>query len=375
MKRMSYIFRLTMVIALILSSMDAFSQIEGPETPGVGTGDPVKITVQPDPMMVQHWAMPTLTNPAATGDVDFIRIRGGARLDYLGSHQSPKNFLLTGDSPFKLLGKKIGAGLIINSNSYFLYRNLLLGAQGSYKFNIKNSTLSVGLQIGYFRSSFKGSELKLTDLMPPGSGEGGTDNEGNTGEEGVEDSGSEEDFPEDSPEFPTQDVAGGTFDVSLGVRYEHPYFHIGISALHLTNSTIKLKKENESATDLQYIDCKVPMSLYFEAGGNIGINNSLFTLQPSLFLMSDFNDFQGIAEMRATYNQKFTFGVDYRWNRAMGALVGLTLKNFYIGYAWEYDYKSKPKGSTGNHELVIGYQFKMDSGGKNTFSHRSIRIM
>ena len=282
-------------------------------------------------------------------------------MEFFGSHDSPKSFLATADSPFKLLGKRIGAGVVINSQSYDLYRNLSVAAQGSYKMKIKNSYLSIGLQLGYFHSKFLGSELVLYN-KPEG------DNDEETGEDGDKESNFDTDLP-------TQDVAAGALDIGLGIKFEHPKFHVGVSALHLTNSTLKLTKDGETVTDSRYMEAKVPMTLYFDAGGNIGINNSLFTLQPSLFLMSDFNDFQGIAEMRATYNQKFTFGVDYRWNRAVGALVGLTLKNFYIGYAWEYDYNSKPKGSTGNQELVIGYQFKMDSGGKNTFSHRSIRIM
>lgn len=327
--------------------------------------DVVEVTSNPDVILTQHWAMPTLLNPAATGDIDYIRIRGGARLDWLGSKDSPKNFLGAADSPFKLAGKRIGAGVIVNSQSYYLYRNLQVSAQGSYKLKIKNSSLSIGIQLGYYHSKFKGSEMKLNISQ------GGDNPEGEASGEGEE---SPEDF-EDAPEFPTQDVAGGAFDLGVGVRYDHPKFHLGLSAMHLTNSKVKLKKEGESATDLQYIESKLPMSLYFEAGGNIGINNSLFTLQPSLLVGSDFNDFVGVAEMRATYNGKVTFGLDYRWNRAAGVFAGLTVKDFYIGYSWEYDYKNNPRGATGNHEIVIGYQFKMDMGGKNTFSHRSIRIM
>ena len=349
-----------------------------------------QITAQPDVILNQHWAMPTLTNPAATGDTAFIRIRGGARLDYLGSHQSPKNFLATADSPFKVMGKRIGAGIMVNSNSYYLYRNLMVGAQGSYKFKIKNSMLSIGLQLGYFHSKFKGSEL-VTNLNKPGGETGDTGGEtGGTdlltrdditgGEEnpGGENPGDEvpgdEDYP-DGQELPTHDVSGGAIDISLGIRYQHPKFYVGLSGLHLTNSKIKLKRSEESASDLQYIECKVPMTLYFDAGGNIAINNSLFTLQPSLIVASDFSEIQGVAEMRATYNQKITFGLDYRYNRAVGIVAGLMLKNFYLGYSWEYDYKQSPRGSTGNHELVLGYQFKMDLGAKNTFSQRSIRIM
>ena len=338
--------------------------------------DPIEITSTPDVILTQHWAMPTLLNPAATGNIDFIRIRGGARIDYLGSADSPKNYLAVADSPFKLLGKRIGAGILVNSQTYDLFQNLQVGAQGSYKLKIKNSSLSIGIQLGYYHSKFKGSKLKIKhDNMDPGENEGTENEEGEPGSE--EDSGTSGEDKKDGyyNDFPTHDIAGGAFDMGVGVRYEHPKFNVGISVMHLMNSKVKLKKDGESATDLQSVESKLPMTLYFDAGGNIDINNSLFTLQPSLLIGTDFSDFTGVVNMRATYNHKITFGLNYRYNRAAGVMAGLSIKNFYIGYNWEYDYKMNPKGSTGNHELVLGFQFKMDMSGKSNFSHRSIRIM
>ena len=343
----------------------------------------VKVTLEPDMILTQNWAMPTLYNPAATGDVDFIRVRGGARLEYFGSHDSPKSFIGTGDSPFKLLGKRIGAGVLVNSNSYDLFRNLLISAQGSYKLQIKNSTLSIGVQIGYFHTKFKGSKYII--YQTPGGGITGPETPGTGGEEGeeTEGSGSEDiggiidsdDNEYDVGEYPTEDVGAGTFDLAVGLRFTHPKFYVGISAQHLTNALMKMTKEGEEVSTRRLMESRLPMTLYFDAGGNIDINNTLFTLQPSLMIGSDLKKFDGVAVMRATYDQKFTFGLNYRWNRAAGILAGLMIKNFYLGYNWEYDYANHPKGSTGNHELVLGYQFKMDLGGKNTFSHKSIRIM
>ena len=318
------------------------------------------VTLQSDAILTQHWVMPTLLDPSATGETDFIRIRGGARMEWFGSHESPKNFLATADSPFKLMGKRIGAGVVVNSMSYGLYRNLQVSAQGSYKLQIKNNVLSIGLQVGYFHSKFKGSDLVLYNRPE--------DNENNP-------EGEDEEKDSFETDLPTQDVAAGIVDLGLGVRFEHPKFHMAVSVQHLTNPTLKLTREGETTTDSRYMEGKLPMTMYFNAGGNIGINNTLFTLQPSLLLGSDFKKIDAVVEMRATYNRKVTFGVDYRYNRAAGVVAGLFLKDFYVGYSWEYDYSDSPKGSTGNHELVLGYQFKMDKGGKNNYSHRSIRIM
>ena len=352
----------------ILMPFFASAQDEYPSDAPNVTYDPIIVTSQIDAMLTQHWAMPTLLNPGATGEIDFIRVRGAARLQSLGKYHAPKNFLLTADSPFKLGGKRIGAGVVVNNENYDLYRNLLIAAQGSYKLQFKTSRLSIGVQIGYFHSKFRGSEFII-------------DNSGKHEEEDPDNKDPESDNSEtDSDDsynenMPTQDVAGGGVDLGVGIRYEHPKFYVGLSGQHLTNSKIKLTTAGESSTDSRYIESKLPVTLYFDAGGNIPIKNSLFTLQPSLILGTDFKDISGVAEMRATYNNLVTFGVDYRYNRAVGVLAGIIIKNFFLGYNWEYDYTAQGKGTTGNHEIVLGYQFKLDMGGKNLFRHRSIRIM
>lgn len=350
------------------------------ETPPVSTYNPVVITSNPDVILTQHWAMPTLLNPAATGDIDFIRVRGGARLQYLGMYHNPKNFLVTADSPFKLMGKRIGAGIVANFESHDLYRNIMVSAQGSYKLQLKQNRLSIGVQIGYYHSQFKGSEYVITNRPtdnPEDNTGGGGEAEGGNGEGDISGDGITDDGPSDNynDDIPTQDVAGGMLDLAIGVRFEHPRFYVALSGQHLTNSKVRLSKEGESGSDTRFIESKLPMTLYFDTGGNIPIPNTLFTLQPSLILGTDFKDFTGVVEMKSTYNNLVTFGVDYRYNRAVGVIAGISLKNFFLGYSWEYDYSSQGKGTTGNHELVLGYQFKMDMGGKNLFRHRAIRIM
>lgn len=60
---------------------------------------------QNDPLFTQHWALPTLYNPAATGDTDWLRIRGAGRLQWIGITNAPKSFVATADMPFKVFNK------------------------------------------------------------------------------------------------------------------------------------------------------------------------------------------------------------------------------------------------------------------------------
>lgn len=104
----------------------------------------------------QSRELATLYNPARTGETDFVRIRGGARLQWIGIDNAPKSFAGTADMPFKLFEKRIGVGVVYSQESIGLFSNMLTSAQGSYKLKFLKGTLSLGLQVGYYNSRFRG---------------------------------------------------------------------------------------------------------------------------------------------------------------------------------------------------------------------------
>ena len=313
----------------------------------LGMSFPLK--AQPDPMFTQYWAMPTFLNPAATGDTDFLRIRGGARLQWVGIKNAPKSFVGMADMPFQVLNKRIGAGVTISQESLGLFSNLLINAQGSYKFKLFKGLFSVGLQLGYYNSKFRGSDIYIPD-------------------------GDDYHQPDD-PSLPSQDVTGNAFDMSLALNYSNPRFHAGLSAMHILSPKVRMSIQGNENTDAQQFETQLPCSLYFDAGGNIELHNTLFTLQPSLLIGTDFSDFSADITMRATYNKFLSFGVGYRWNDAVCVMIGAEFKNFFLGYAYGYPTSAIARASSGSHEIVAGYQLKLDLSGKNKNKHRSIRIM
>lgn len=309
----------------------------------------VTATAQSDIIFTQYRALPTLYNPARTGDTDYIRIRGGARLQWIGITHAPKSFVATGDSPFKIGTKRIGAGVVIMQESLGLFSNLLAAAQGSYKMKLFKGELGIGVQVGYYNSQFKGSKV----FIP---------------------SGDDYHQPND-PSIPTQDISGNSVDFSLGLSYTHRYFYAALSGLHLTSPKISMSLEGNEQTETQRYETELPRMVYFEGGGNIRLQNSLFELQPSLLLASDFSSFSANITMGATYNKFLNFGLGYRWNDALSVMVGAEFKNFFVGYAFDYPLSAISGASSGSHELVAGYQLKLDLSGKNKNKHRSIRIM
>lgn len=304
---------------------------------------------QADAQLTQYWAVPAYYNPAATGTTDYVRIRGGAKLQWLGIENAPKSFLACADSPLKIGSKRIGLGVNFSQESLGLFSNLLANVQASYKLKLGKGVLSIGLQGGYYNSKFKGSEVYIPD---------------------------NDDYHQSTDtNIPTQDLTGSAFDFSAGLHYSHRYFSVGVSGLHLLAPTVKFGVEGNESSDSQEYETSLPRQLYLIADGNIPIKNTLFELQPSLLARTDFSGWGAEVTARARYNKFLTFGIGYRWKEALSAMVGVEIKNFFLGYAYDYPMSAINKASSGSHELIAGYSLKLDFTGKNRNRHRSIRIM
>ena len=304
---------------------------------------------QSDLILTQNAKLPTLYNPGAAGNSDMLRIRAAGRMQWVGIEHAPREFAGAASMPFKIGKNRIAAGVTVNQESEGLFSNLLLSAQGAFKFKFLKGQLSIGVQAGYYSTKFKGSEVYL----PEG-----------------------DDFHQTTDEaIPTQDVAGNAFDLGAGIWYTHKYFHIGISGVHLMNPKIDLSTDGSSENGTTQYQTELARQLYLSAGGNIVIKNTLFELQPSLLLGTDLRDFAGTVTLEALYNRFLSFGVGYRFQDAVSIMAGVTFKNFYLGYSYDYPLSAIARASSGSHEVVLGYELKLDFSGKNKNKHRSIRIM
>ncbi|MCH5220797.1 MAG: PorP/SprF family type IX secretion system membrane protein [Muribaculaceae bacterium] len=308
---------------------------------------------QSDVQLAQYYEVPSFYNPSAIGNTDYIRIRGGARLQWLGIENAPQSFVGVADMPFKLLEKRFAVGVEIAQESIGLYQTLNAGAQIAYKLRKWGGLWSVGLQVGLYDQSFKGSEVYLPD---------------------------DDDYHQSVDDaIPTSDIHGTALDLAAGIWYEHPRFYAGLSCTHLTSPTITMNAENasggsETSSDRKY-QFQARRTLYFTAGCNIPIENTLFEIAPSVLVKSDFGFTTGELTARARYRKLLSFGVGYRWNDAVIATVAAEVKNFYIGYSYEYATTAIRAASSGSHELFIGYSLKLDLSDKNRNRHKSVRLM
>ena len=307
---------------------------------------PHEAAAQIDAQFTQYFEVPAYYNAAAIGNTDYLRIRGGSRLQWVGIPKAPKTFIVAADMPLKFLNKRFGVGLIMQQESLGLYKNMSLGAQAGYKLRLLKGELTIGVQIGFINESFSGTEVILPD-----------DDEYHQGTDDA---------------IPTSDITGNAFDLGLGLFYTHRLFWAGISATHLTSPTITMSTDGTEAKNYEFEAGRV---LYFMAGSNIPIKNTLFEVQPSMMVKTDFTFTQAEITGRVRYNKFLTFGVGYRLDDAVSALVSAEYKNFFLGYSYDYPISDISKASSGSHEIFAGYRLKLDLSEKNRNKHKSIRIM
>lgn len=301
---------------------------------------------QTDAQLTQYWAMPTYYNPGAVGNGDYIRITAGSRLQWVGIPKAPKSFLGLADSPFKMLGKRIGAGVAFMQESAGLYNTLNASLQLAYKMKFLKGELSFGAQVGIISETFKGTEVHNPD---------------------------DDDYHEGSDDgIPTMDINGTSLDVAAGIFYTHKKFWASISATHLTQPTITMKAESEAEKQYEF---KTSRICYFMAGGNIPVKNTLFEIQPSVLAKSDFTFFSAEATARVRYNKFLSGGLGYRWKDAVSVMIGAEFKNFFLGYSYDYPVSNISKASSGSHEVFLRYNVKLNMAEKNKNKHKSIRIM
>lgn len=300
------------------------------------------LRAQVDNQYTQYYMVPCYYNPSAIGNTDYIHVTVGSRAQWVGIKHAPLSFVGLADMPFKFLNKRFATGVSINQTSMGLYSGLNASAQLAYKQKLFGGTLSGGIQVGLVNEKFRGSRI-------------------------IEVEGDEADDA-----IPKTDVSGNAFDFGAGIFYQHKHWWAGFSATHLTQPSVEMKSEGNEE-DLYIFEAG--RTCYFMAGGNIPINNTLFELQPSVFVKTDFNLYQAEATMRVRYNKFITGGVAYRHKDAVSLVAGVEIKNFVVGYSYDYPISDISKATSGSHEVFVNYNVKLNLGEKNKNKHKSIRLM
>lgn len=259
-------------------------------------------------------------------------------VDTDGNEIAPQTFLLTGDMPIRAIHG--GIGLSIMQDHIGFENNINVGLGYSYHLDLGGSTLGIGLSGTLLNRTVDFSQLKPINPSDPLLS-------GLSGE--------------------TSDML---FDFNVGLFWQMPEsFYIGVSVVNVLESVGKTLSENATSSASFTTD----RTFYALAGWPFQLEDlPMFTFVPSVSVMSDIASTQLNASARVIYNNVFSLGVNYRPQESVGLMVGVSIKDLTIGYA--YDINTMDLAIPGSHEVVLSYCFKLDLD-KTPRDYRSVRYL
>lgn len=281
-------------------------------------------------------------NPGFAGLGEGVNVLGLYRQQWMGftdtegNDIAPTTLLITGDMPIRALGGGISFSVLNDQLGFEKNTNVGLGY--SYHLDMGGSTMGIGVSVTLLNRS-----VNFGQLVP---GQSGDPLLNQLGEE-----------------------SGMLVDVNAGLFWQIPEsFYLGVSCINLLNTTGKALGESETAASFT-----TDRTLYFMAGYPFLFESMpAFKFIPSVNVMTNLSSTQLNAGMKVVYNDAFSLGVNYRPQESIGLTVGLTIKDFVLGYA--YDINTMGHNIPGSHEIALSYCFKLDLD-RTPRDYRSVRYL
>ncbi|HEX2920044.1 MAG TPA: type IX secretion system membrane protein PorP/SprF [Bacteroidales bacterium] len=279
---------------------------------------------QTPPIVDQYVVNPVLINPAATGLRGAISFAALYRKQWVGIKGAPETLMFLAEAPFS--GSKTGVGLQVISDKYGVTRENSIASTYSYRIDINEGSISLGLKAGILTSNTTWSELTALD---PG----------------------DDLLLIDSKTFLVPDFAFGAYYSS-----EKNYAGFSIPRLLQYEFNSEKNKYSIKINPLRY-DLLFQAGHVFEPAPNLKFQPSLLLLFTSgKRALFDVN-------MHLIFEEKVWAGVSYRSNNSLAGLFQFALSNqLKAAYSYYYDFGKIGRFSQGSHEIMLRFDllFKAD---------------
>ena len=277
----------------------------------------LEVCSQQDSQYTQYIYNTMSVNSAYTGQRNVLSYLGLYRTQWVGIDGAPKTLTFGIHSPLK--NENLGMGISIVSDQLGPIREDYINLNFSYTIRLNRSTeLSFGLKGGLHNLSSdfsRGNSFQNTDVA----------------------------FNENISLFsPT--IGAGLY-------------------LHSTRGYLGLSAPNFLITE-HYNDYKESLAserlhLFLIGGYVFNIDNDI-KLKPA-FLIKAVSGAPLIADLsiNAMFNNRFVFGLAYRWDDSLSGLTGLQVnKTLFIGYAYDYNTSIGNKYTGGTHEVMLRFELQ-----------------
>ena len=166
------------------------------------------------------------------------------------------------------------------------------------------------------------------------------------------------------------------FDAGAGIWYESPKFYAGLSANNLfrTKYTLQAAVLNADGKVVGYQNTSEFLNenhAYFTAGYNIEASSSVVvtpTVLVKAVLPGSYNSSDKFSNaknysfeggVRATLDDKYWIGANYRQQESVSGLIGLSFAKdnaFRVGYAFDFIAFNQDARALSSHEILLSYR-------------------
>lgn len=277
---------------------------------------------QQDPQYTQYMFDRLSVNPAVAGLSGNICATALMRQQWSGFDGAPKTGLINLQAPWTKINS--GIGLSVYYDKLGMETSTIARLHYAYHLKVgSQSTLSAGIYAGMSGRALSGTWIAVDPV-------------------------------EDDHAIPSSGSSASGFDLGAGLYYKSPQLWIGISSTQLPE------------TELKDVSIKNKRHYYVQGGYDWALGgNKKYVLQPSIMLKSDASSTQLDVGALFLYDNMVWAGVGFRTEDAIAPMIGYQHQfpkgdsMLRIGYSYDITTSALKNYSSGSHEVMLSYCFKI----------------
>jgi type IX secretion system PorP/SprF family membrane protein len=273
---------------------------------------------QREAQYTQYMYNTSLINPAYAGNEDVLKISALHRSQWVGVNGAPTTQTLNIED--KIVGN-LGGSLNISKDAIGPLSEVLFDVNISYAVQLNSmGKLAFGLKAGGRLLDIDLNKGNLRDYQSPA----------------------------------TTNVKDGEFSPVLGagLYYYTDRGYLGVSASNLLKNNYY---DNDSGSNLDN-------SHFYLIGGYVFDLSESLKFKPAMMVKAVVGaPYSFDFSANFMYQERLVMGAAYRYNAAVSGLLGIYItKQFFVGYAYDYDLELNQNISGGSHEIFLGLRFSLD---------------
>jgi len=278
-------------------------------------------------------------NPGVAGSSGSICLNGVYRTQWVGFSNAPVTQNINAEIPIEFIRGALIVNITNDKIGYF--QDITAGIGYSYTLDLGIGTLGLGFEV-----DFRNKSITNGAWLPP-------DN--------------------------LNDPALGAFnqsalnpDLNFGAYFQSTNWYAGISSTRLLATQTDINNLDNGVTSVKGVRHYVLMGGY-----DWEIPNTSIMLKPAAMVKTDFLASPQVdVNVSALYNNKIWAGVSYRLQDAVAIMAGYyILPDLRLSYSYDLTTSSLRNASSGSHEIMLNYCFKIEIPPREKGYYRNVRFL